>query len=99
MRDFYIKTLGNHHCGDCPDILIDIIYKRLITSVLLPGWIQVQDILVDWENTTGLVETSCWEVLVVWEVLVLEMTETDHIVTTPVLIEELTTTLVVNLLE
>ena len=72
---------------------------KLIAGILLPGRIQVQDILVDGENTAGLLETGCREALVVGEVLVLVVSETDHVVTTPVLIEELTATLVVDLLQ
>lgn len=54
---------------------------------------------MDREDTTGLLEAGCWEVLVVGEVLVLIVTEADHVVTTPVLIEELTATLIVDLLQ
>ena len=70
-----------------------------ITCVLFPGRIEVKNILVDWEYSASLLETSRREILVVWEILILEVTEADHVVATPVLIEELTATLVINLLQ
>ena len=66
---------------------------------MCPLRIQVEHTLVDGEYSAGLLEVGCWEALVVGEVLVLEMTETDHVVAAPVLIEELTTTLLIDILE
>ena len=70
----------------------------LIARILSPTDIQIKHLLLNREDTMTLVEVGIGEVLIVGEELILEVTETDHIVTTPVLIEELTATLVIDIL-
>ena len=73
--------------------------KALISRILLPVRVEVKDILVYREDTASLLEASRREVLVVWEILILVMSETNHVVAAPVLVEELTSTLIINLLQ
>ena len=73
--------------------------KALISRILLPVRVEVKDILVYREDTASLLEASRREVLVVWEILILEVSEANHVVAAPVLVEELTSTLIINLLQ
>ena len=73
-------------------------HLQSIARILDPAWVQVEHLLLDREDTMTLVEVSIGEVLVVWEELILEVAEANHVVTTPVLIEELTTTLIIDVL-
>ena len=70
----------------------------VITGVLAPTGL-VQDGSRDGEHTAGLVEGSVLVASLVEAILVLEMAETDHVVTAPVLVEELTSALTIDLLE
>ena len=89
--------LGSHD-GDCPELLVR--YKSgLIAGILRPAYVQVEHLLLDGEDAMALVEVGIGEVLVVGEELVLEVSEADHVVATPVLVEELAATLVVDVLQ
>ena len=77
---------------------ITIVFK-LIARILYPIRIEVHHRLLYREDTMTLVETCVGEVSIVGEELILVVSETDHVVTAPVLVEELTSALVVNLIE
>ena len=72
---------------------------RLVTWVLLPTWVEVEHLLLYREDTMTLIEVCKFILLIVWEELILEMTETDHIVTTPVLVKQLTAALIVDIVQ
>ena len=71
----------------------------LITGVLNPTRIQVKHLLLNREDTMTFVEVGIGEILVVGEELILEMTEANHVIASPVLIEELTATLIIDFLK
>ena len=52
-----------------------------------------------WEYTACLIEVGSWESFIMWEELAFECTETYHVVPTPVLIKELTSTLIKKFLK
>ena len=54
---------------------------------------------MQWEDTMSLVKIRIFETFLVEAILILEMTKANHIHTTKVLIKELTTTLLINLLQ
>ena len=71
----------------------------LITRILCPTRIQVKHLLFNGEDTMTLVEVGIGEGLVVWEELILEVSEANHVVAATVLIEELTATLLIDVLK
>ena len=51
---------------------------------------------MQWEDSTELVKLSILETLLMEAILILKMTETNHIDTAKVLIEELTSSLIIE---
>ena len=81
-------------------LMIGIYISQLfVAGILSPTRIQVKHLLLDGEDTVALVEVGIGEVRVVGEELILEVSEANHIVATPVLVEELAATLLVDFLK
>ena len=76
-----------------------VIVNILISRVLLPASVEVKHLLLYMEDSVTLVEVGVREVAVVREELILKVAEANHIVASPVLIEELATSLLVDILK